>query len=112
MKKSGMSKMDISLLTQKFGELQVAIAAVHRESLRLTKNHGGTGIPYSPEHEAVEAMEIAVVETVWFTAAALSQQLYQGGWEYELEQILHTISEAKKGDKEAQELLEIRFFKT
>ena len=104
--------MDISLLAQRFAELQAAIAAVHRESLRLTKKHGGTGIPYSPEHEAVEALEIAVVETVWFTAAALSQQLYQSGWEYELEQILHTVSEAKKGDKEAQGLLEIRCFKT
>ena len=105
-------KMDISLLAQKFAELQAAIAAVHQESLRLTKKHGGTGIPYSPERAAVEAIEIAIVETVWFTAAALSQQLHQGGWEYELEQILHTISEAKKGDKEAQQLLEIRFFKT
>ena len=53
-----------------------------------------------------------MVDTVWFTAAALSQQLYQGGWEYELEEILYTISEAKKGDKEAQRLLEIRCFKT
>ena len=104
--------MDISLLAQKFSELEVAIAAVHRESLRLTKEHGGTGIPQSPEREAVEAMEIAAVETVWFTAAALSRQLYQSGWEYELEQILYTISEAKRGNKEAQELLEIRGFKT
>ena len=112
MKKSGMPKMDISLLAQKFAELQVAIAAVHQESLRLTKNQGGTGIPYSPEREAVEAMEIAVAETVWFTAAALSQKLYRSGWEYELEQVLYTILEAKKGDNEAQRLLEIRCFKT
>ena len=38
----------------------------------------GTGIQRSPERATVEAMEIAVVETVWFTAAVLSQQLYQG----------------------------------
>ena len=102
--------MDISLLAEKFAELKTAIASVHGESLRLTKKNGGTGI--SLGREAVEAMEMAMVDTVWFTAAALSQQLYQGGWECELEQILYTISEAKKGDKEAQRLLEIRCFKT
>ena len=60
----------------------------------------------------IDAIEIAVVDTVWYTVAALSRQLYQSGWEYELEQILYTVSEAKKGYKEAQELLEIRGFKT
>ena len=73
MKRAMQPKMDISLLVQKFAELQAAIAAVHQESLRLTKKHGGTGIPYSPEREAVEAMEIAIVETVWFTAAAIRE---------------------------------------
>ena len=38
MKRAMQPKMDISLLVQKFAELQAAIAAVHQESLRLTKN--------------------------------------------------------------------------
>ena len=38
-----------------------------------------------------------MVDTVWFTAAALSQQLYQGGWEYELEASRVTPKPANEG---------------
>ena len=64
------------------GRITSSVTTSPKSSISMSNLNNGTclenclgclhvrGIPYSPEREAVEAMEIAVVETVWFTAAA------------------------------------------